>query len=35
MERWTYNFGPTRFKRHLYFENEELIQIETGEKGSS
>jgi hypothetical protein len=34
MQRWTYNFGSTKFKRHLYFENEELIRIETGEKGS-
>ncbi len=34
MERWTYDFGPTWFKRYLYFQNEELIRIETGEKGS-
>jgi hypothetical protein len=34
MERWTYDLGSTRFKRYLYFENEELIRIETGDRGS-
>ena len=33
MQRWTYDFGPTRFIRHLYFENGELIHIEAGPKG--
>ena len=32
MERWTYDFGPTRFIRHLYFENGKLIRMETGDK---
>ena len=33
MERWTYNMGPNKFIRYLYFQNGELIKIETGEKG--
>ena len=33
MELWTYNMGVNKFKRHLYFQNGELIKIETGEKG--
>jgi hypothetical protein len=33
MERWTYNMGVNRFIRYLYFQNGELIKIETGEKG--
>lgn len=32
MERWTYNLGDHRFTRYLYFQNGELIRIETGEK---
>ncbi|MEJ2655779.1 MAG: DUF2845 domain-containing protein [Desulfobacterales bacterium] len=32
MERWTYNLGEHRFTRYLYFQNGELIRIETGEK---
>lgn len=35
MERWTYNLGDHRFTRYLYFQNGELIRIETGEKGSN
>jgi hypothetical protein len=35
MERWTYNFGATKFIRHLKFKNGELINIETGDKGSN
>jgi Protein of unknown function (DUF2845) len=34
MERWTYNFGPTKFIRYLDFENDKLIRIKTGDKGS-
>jgi Protein of unknown function (DUF2845) len=34
MERWTYNLGSHQFTRYLYFQNGELIRIETGEKGS-
>jgi hypothetical protein len=34
MERWTYNLGANKFIRYLYFQNGELIKIETGEKGS-
>jgi hypothetical protein len=34
VEIWTYDFGATRFIRYLLFENDELIRIETGEKGS-
>lgn len=33
MERWTYNMGANRFIRYLYFQNGELIKIETGERG--
>ena len=33
MERWTYNMGPNKFIRYLYFQNDELIKIETGERG--
>lgn len=33
MERWTYNFGSTRFIRYLEFQNGKLIRIETGDKG--
>jgi hypothetical protein len=33
MERWVYNFGSTQFKRYLEFRNNELIKIETGDKG--
>jgi len=34
MERWTYDFGPHMFIRHLLFENGTLIEIETAEKGT-
>jgi len=34
MERWTYDMGSNKFIRYLYFQNGELIKIETGEKGS-
>jgi hypothetical protein len=33
MERWTYNMGENRLIRYLYFQNGELIKIETGERG--
>lgn len=33
MERWTYNMGANKFIRYLYFQNDELIKIETSEKG--
>ena len=32
MERWTYDMGANKFIRYLYFQNGELIKIETGEK---
>jgi hypothetical protein len=34
MERWTYDFGSNKFIRYLLFQNGELIDIETGDKGS-
>jgi hypothetical protein len=34
MERWTYNFGSTKFIRYLDFKNGTLIRIKTGDKGS-
>jgi hypothetical protein len=33
MQRWTYRFGSNRFTRYLYFRENRLIRIETGEKG--
>jgi hypothetical protein len=33
MELWTYNMGANKFIRYLYFQNGELIKIETGERG--
>jgi hypothetical protein len=33
MERWTYMLGSNKFIRYLYFQNGELIKIETGERG--
>lgn len=35
MERWTYNLGSQQFIRYLQFQNSELINIETGDKGSN
>jgi Protein of unknown function (DUF2845) len=32
MERWTYRFGSNQFTRYLYFRDDQLIRIETGEK---
>lgn len=32
-EAWTYNFGPDRFMRTLYFRRGRLVQIETGGYG--
>jgi hypothetical protein len=33
IETWTYNFGPTRFIYYLFFEDGELVNIETGDYG--
>jgi hypothetical protein len=33
IEEWTYNFGPTKFIRYLFFEKDRLTIIEQGEKG--
>jgi hypothetical protein len=33
MERWTYHPGDNQFTRYLYFQDGELIRIETGKKG--
>lgn len=35
IERWTYHMGANKFIRYLYFQNEELIKIETGERGKN
>jgi len=32
VERWTYDLGPTRFTRYLFFQNGELYKIERGDK---
>lgn len=33
VDRWIYNFGPTKFMRILTFENAKLIRIESGRTG--
>ena len=33
IDKWTYNFGSTRFQRYLFFENGVLKKIEVGEYG--
>lgn len=33
IEEWIYNFGPTRFMRHLIFMTGRLEKIEIGDKG--
>ena len=33
VDEWTYNFGPNRFLRILKFENGELVDIKTGDRG--
>lgn len=32
VERWTYNLGPNRFIRYLFFQNGTLYKIEQGDK---
>jgi hypothetical protein len=32
VERWTYDLGPNRFIRYLFFQNGELYKIERGDK---
>lgn len=33
IEEWTYNLGPTQFLRILVFENGELVETRTGDRG--
>jgi hypothetical protein len=33
IEEWTYNLGPTQFQRTLLFENNKLIEMQTGSYG--
>jgi hypothetical protein len=33
VDEWTYNFGPNKFLRILTFENGELVNVETGDRG--
>ena len=33
VDEWTYNFGPNKFLRILKFENGELVDVETGDRG--
>lgn len=33
IDEWTYNFGPNKFLRILKFENGELVNVETGDRG--
>ncbi len=33
VDRWTYNYGSTRFLQHLIFKNGVLKKIDIGEKG--
>lgn len=35
LERWTYNLGSQQFIRYLKFQNGQLIDIDTGKKGSN
>jgi hypothetical protein len=35
IERWTYNFGSTKFIRYLRFVNDRLTAIRTGQYGNS
>ena len=32
-ERWTYDFGPDRFMRHLSFRNQRLEAVQAGDYG--
>lgn len=34
IEEWVYNLGPTKFVRILRFENNRLVDVDTGEYGS-
>lgn len=34
VQRWTYNFGPTKFIRHVYFVDGRLRSIKTGPRGT-
>lgn len=33
IDEWTYNFGPNKFLRILKFENGNLVDVETGDRG--
>ena len=33
IEEWTYNLGPTQFLRILVFENGDLVEVRTGDRG--
>lgn len=33
VEEWTYNLGPTSFMRILLFENGQLVEVRSGDKG--
>lgn len=33
IEEWTYNLGPTQFMRIMLFENGELVETRTGDRG--
>ena len=33
VDEWTYNFGPNKFLRILKFENGDLVEVETGDRG--
>lgn len=33
VEEWTYNLGPTQFLRMLVFENGDLVEVRTGDRG--
>ena len=33
VDEWTYNFGPNKFLRILKFENGQLVNVETGDRG--
>lgn len=35
IDEWTYNFGPNQFLRILTFENGQLVNVRTGDRGPS
>ncbi|HEX6241437.1 MAG TPA: DUF2845 domain-containing protein [Polyangiales bacterium] len=34
IDEWTYDFGPTQFVQHLYFEQGRLLRVVPGQRGT-